>query len=309
VPIEDVSALVTRWQRARNPAEQVRVVTAGARVLRSLTRDDRRVLAQALGEHGATDAATRLASYRGEQLTRGQLTDLATALSTVDRGRLEATAAALADPVERQRLMRAAGGHAAPDTVPPPPPAPTGTPTALPPPDVPPPVVAHDETAPDVEDPAEVEDPAPEVDDATPEVDDPTPEVDVVSEDRERATPHVDGALAAIEDAVSVRTRLAEATALATSPLSSDQLVAVLRRLPDGWQRRTAARRLLGSGSAEDVDAGALLELFGRDSDRLAVAQVLVARGLAHTGTVTDHLERRSSDRVRRRARRASLHR
>lgn len=97
------------------------------------------------------------------------------------------------------------------------------------------------------------------------------------------------------------RERFAAAARLAGSPLTSDDLVAVLDALPEGWQRRTVVRQLVRAGGLDDLDAGRVVGRFGGSGERARVASLLVDAGLAHVATVTDHLGPTAADRIRRR--------
>lgn len=85
-------------------------------------------------------------------------------------------------------------------------------------------------------------------------------------------------------------------------PLAAASLLSLLEALPDGWQRRTALRRLIDAGNLHDVDADAIVRTFGRGADRFAVAARLVDAGLAEVEVVTDALPVRAAARLRRRA-------
>jgi hypothetical protein len=109
-------------------------------------------------------------------------------------------------------------------------------------------------------------------------------------------------ALTRLGSAGSPRGRFAVLAELAEVPLDGDDLVALLDALPPGWQRRTALRTLLrGGGDIDDLDAAAVLRRFVRPSERSAAADLLVGAGMAHLGTVVDHLDRGAAARLRRR--------
>ncbi|WP_052666927.1 hypothetical protein [Nitriliruptor alkaliphilus] len=338
MPIEDVADLVARWQRARSPGERARVAATGARTLRGLSIAERRVLAQGLAERGAPEAAAQLQRYGAGVLTSRQMTELAAALRSVEPAQLEGLAASLADPAERHRLARAAVGSVIdggppPPTGPPlagpdpaPPPAPTGEAVPLPPPQHTPDAPDDLDGWPDLADggteAADADTDAAETDAAdadgaegaegaegadewvdlasTPATPDPAATIPAAT------TFDPAAALADIDRAGSVQARLAAARSLAGTPLTSDSFTAVLLRLPDGWQRRTIARRLLEAGGVTDVDTEQVLTCFERHGDRTAVGHVLVDRDLAHVETVTDHLAPGAAARVRRRSRGAA---
>lgn len=108
--------------------------------------------------------------------------------------------------------------------------------------------------------------------------------------------------LTTVERAGSAKARFAALAPVEGGPLSGEDLVAIVRAMPDGWQRRTAARRLLTRSAVTDVDAEALVTSLGRQGDRNAVASLLVETGGAHVETVVDQLDARTADRLRRRA-------
>jgi hypothetical protein len=107
--------------------------------------------------------------------------------------------------------------------------------------------------------------------------------------------------VAAIEQATTARARLAAVATAEGENLGGDDLLAVVRAVPDGWQRRRTARRLVSAGALVDIDADALINSFARDSDRIAVAGALVAADLAQAAVVADHLDARAADRLQRR--------
>jgi hypothetical protein len=120
-----------------------------------------------------------------------------------------------------------------------------------------------------------------------------------------RTAPLTGEVVDALRDASSARERLLAVAPLEGATLPGRDLVVVLERLPDGWQRRTAATRLVDGGGLEEVDAGATLRAFARDSDRIAVAAALLAAGLVAVDEVAGDLPPRAADRLRRRAARA----
>jgi hypothetical protein len=108
--------------------------------------------------------------------------------------------------------------------------------------------------------------------------------------------------LVAIEAATTARERLLAVARLEGAPLPVEDLHAVIDLLPDGWQRRTATTRLLVAGGVTHLDPVGTLRAFERDSDRIAVAGVLVDVGLAGADALAAVLPRRAADRLRRRA-------
>lgn len=318
--------------------ERVRLIAGGARTLGSLTADERRLLAQALVERGAPQVAERIAPHTAGALSGGELTGLARSLLSIDGAQLDALSASLRDPDERRRLLVAASGgvedlldtddesatvgSAEPDAVPPPPRdrPPSGAPAQLPPPAPTSPVEVTATPDPEAVTPEPVvpdvvsrEPVAPEpvsrgpVSRAhTPEPRDTGPVVAPrpVTDDVRPAPPRtVDSreVIGAIERATTARGRLAAVAAAEAAPVTAEELVAIVRAVPDGWQRRTAARRLVTAGGVVNIDAGALVASFERSSDRMSTAGTLVDAGLADVAAVADHLDARAADRLRRR--------
>ena len=105
----------------------------------------------------------------------------------------------------------------------------------------------------------------------------------------------------ALRTARTARERFAALDDLADERLVGTQLRDVLVLVPDGWQRRRAARRLLTAGHVDDVDADAVLRSFARASDRSAVASDLVDADLALIDVVADVLDGPHVARLRRR--------
>ncbi len=115
----------------------------------------------------------------------------------------------------------------------------------------------------------------------------------------------VTAAVRRLRTATTARERLAVIADLAGARIDDAGVVALLEQVPDGWQRRTLAKRLVASASPFDLDAAAVVASLGRSADRTAVAQALVGAGYAHVETVTDQLPPRAADRLRRRAARS----
>lgn len=310
--------------------ERVRLIAAGARTLGSLTADERLLLAQALVERGAPELAERVAPHTSGALSGGELTGLTRALLSVERGQLEALSASLRDPDERRRLLVAASGGieelldrgegevatpslAEPDAVPAPPHdrPPSSEPVPLPPPPQAPPAeqprnaesAASQPPAPQLpplqtgthRGPTADPVPASALPQGSETLVDPVPRTPVGAVD-------VPDVVASIERATTARGRLAAVATAECTTLTADEGLAILRAVPDGWQRRTAARRLIAAGGVADVDADAWIASFARSSDRIAVAGALVDAGLARTETVTAHLDDRAAGRLQRRA-------
>lgn len=106
--------------------------------------------------------------------------------------------------------------------------------------------------------------------------------------------------IGAIERATTARGRLSAVATAEAAPLTGDELLAIVRAVPDGWQRRTAARRLVTAGGVLAVDAGALVASLERRSDRISLAADLLDAGLADVSAIADHLDARAADRLRR---------
>ncbi len=191
-----------------------------------------------------------------------------------------------------------------------PPAQPTGDPVPLPPPTPPPvsleppwEVPEREALEPERQEP-ELEEPGPE----EPLWEEPVPEEPVPEEhppevpDPDRPVPELDPRLVAgLRAGRDARSRLARLADLEGVPLGATTVLEVLEALPDGWQRRTAVRRLIEAGSLDDVDADAIVRVFGRGADRFAVAARLVDAGLTHVEVVSHALPARAAARLRRR--------
>jgi hypothetical protein len=127
---------------------------------------------------------------------------------------------------------------------------------------------------------------------------DPHPEV--------RTAPHVapvpiGEVLDAVAHATSARGRLLAVARLEGAPLRAGDLEELLGLLPDGWQRRTAATRLLAAGGVTHPEPIRIVDAFARDSDRFVVAGTLVAGGLADPDALAAALTDGAARRLRRR--------
>src|SRR5690606_9028659 len=66
--------------------------------------------------------------------------------------------------------------------------------------------------------------------------------------------------------------RVRSITRAATAVRTSEDALAMLRDLPDGWQRRRAAERLLAAGALDHLDPLAVVRSFARRGDRTHLA-------------------------------------
>jgi hypothetical protein len=147
VPVEEVTELLRRWREAGGVWSRGRVLTDGARLVTRLGPEERRVLAQALADHGAPDLARHLEGRTGHAIDSQQVQAFTDGLLDLDRARLDELIGALDDPAERHRLAQAALAQAGQelDAAAPPPPPGHQPPLAEPPPVAVPPDVPVDE--------------------------------------------------------------------------------------------------------------------------------------------------------------------
>ncbi len=338
--LDEVVDLLGRWGGAAGPADRLQVVTEAARVLRDLPSTDSRVLARQLVEHGAPNAAQKIAQQTGGAVSADQLNDAAYALLSVDRDELDGLARELRDPEERRRIVEAAGVALRDAAGSAPPPAPEGRLAIPPPPGAQPP----DGTDPrpagvDPGDDAGLGDAGPGdagpgdagPGDAGP--DDPDPggtDADPGGEgDRPAAaslSPAVAGSPASPKTAaapfrsssgagVAPTSRFVDDLAAASNGrerltlldehhlrLDHRQLIQVLQAVPDGWQRRTVLRRLLATHRIEPLNnASDVVAAFTRRGDRFAAAASLTRSGIADVVPLLAHLDPADARRLRRR--------
>lgn len=293
--------------------ERVRVMAEAARTLGGLTRDERRMLARGLAERGAPDLADRLARRTGGALSGSELTDAARQLLSLDAQTLGDLGQSLRDPDERRRLLDAAvtatqdGSGDAPTSAEVP-----ETPVGEPPP----PARPSDLDAERADSGDEVDEghegyEASELephDVAVWEPQDVDP--DIRGEHRSRppapppaTRPAVDPAavVSSILAATTVQDRFTAVATLAGQTLDGAQLREVLTALPDGWQRRRAAIRLVTGASLSAEEAGRVVTSLARDSDRIAVASALVDADATLLDAVCDALPERAAARLARR--------
>ena len=333
--LDDVADLLGRWSGASGPAARLQVVTEAARVLRDLQGTDSRILARQLFEHGAPNAAQKIAQQTGGAVSADQLNDAAYALLSVDQRELDGVARELRDPEARRRIFEEAGValRAATDTAPPPEPA-----GRL---EIPPPPgaevrrkAAHgpNDGPDDGNGPADGEgpddggdgaavdhggappdgrtsrsdrgsDPAPS---AVPAVGSSAPEPAVGSAApatlrRPTGATPVSRFVDALAGAANARERLALLDEHRMD-LDHEQLVDVLQTVPDGWQRRTVLRRLLTARRIDATrDASDVVTAFARRSDRFAAAASLTRSGIADVVPLLAHLDPADARRLRRR--------
>jgi uncharacterized membrane protein len=321
VAVEDLAALAQRWRRAGGSMARVRVVADGARALAGLSLEERRLLARGLAERGAPELAERVAGRT--PLSGGELTDAVRQLLSVDTDRLTAVAGDLRDPERRRELSERARQEvdalaAPPVAVPagptertsPPPPAPVvATPTSTVVPEEAP--EAAPDTAPDADAvaAAAVADEPP--DDRLPTAVGPavtapaaTPPDEVVPAGVDPATvdpADVAATLTALAAAGSAHERFVALRATVGRGVDGAGLVRILEAVPDGWQRRRIAVRLLTAGEVTDLDPAVVLARFARASDRVAVAATIVDHHLAPVDAATASLPDRAAARLRRR--------
>lgn len=308
--LDEVVGLLGRWSGASGPADRLQVVTEAARVLRDLPSTDGRVLARQLFEHGAPDAAQKIAQQTGGAVSADQLNDAAYALLSVDQRELDDLAQELRDPEERRRIVEAAGVglREATDTAPPP--EPEGRLAIPPPPGAQTPVDDADGPV-DGGGGAAADDGGAPPEGGLPRPDtglDPAPSSEpaagtaapVTLRRRTGATP-VSRLLDALSGAANARERLALLDEHRMD-LDHGHLVDVLQAVPDGWQRRTVLRRLLTARRIDPIDdASDVVTAFARRSDRFAAAASLTRSGIADVVPLLAHLDPSDACRLRRR--------
>ena len=300
--LDEVVGLLGRWSGASGPADRLQVVTEAARVLRDLPSTDGRVLARPLFEHGAPDAAQKIAQQTGGAVSADQLNDAAYALLSVDQRELDSLAQELRDPEERRRVVEAAGVALREATATAPPPEPEGRLAIPPPPGAQ--ASGDDVDGPDTGAP-------PPVDGGTRADTEPDPASSsgpaarsaatmVTPRRRPGATP-VSRFVDALSGAANARERLA-LLAEHRMDLDHEQLIDVLQAVPDGWQRRTVLRRLLTARRIDPIDdASDVVTAFARRSDRFAAAASLTRSGIADVVPLLAHLDPADARRLRRR--------
>jgi hypothetical protein len=114
VPVGEVTELLRRWREAGGVWSRGRVLTDAARLVARLTPEERRVLAQALADHGAPELARHLEDRSGHAIDPRQVQAFADGLLDLDRARLDELIGALDDPAERHRLAQVALAQTAP---------------------------------------------------------------------------------------------------------------------------------------------------------------------------------------------------
>ncbi len=322
--LDEVVDLLGRWGGAAGPADRLQVVTEAARVLGDLPSTDSRVLARQLFQHGAPNAAQKIAQQTGGAVSADQLNDAAYALLSVDRDELDGLARELRDPEERRRIVEAAGVALRDAAGTAPPPAPEGRLAIPPPPGAQPPdgtdprpdgAEAGGDTGPDD---AGSGDAGPGGTDADaggdgvrPVAASPSPTVAGSSASSQAAAP----TRSSSRTGVTPTSRFVDDLAAASGGrerlalldeyhlrLDHRQLIQVLQAVPDGWQRRTVLRRLLAARRIEPLDdASDVVTAFARRGDRFAVAATLTRSGIADVVPLLAHLDPADARRLRRR--------
>lgn len=338
--LDSIADLLRRWQRVDGPMERVRVVSDAADALRGLSTLDARTLAQGLWEHGAGPAAQQVADRTGREIAPEELSEVASAVLSLDPAEVDRLASELRDPEERRRLLVQSGVAAEEATrhvasappsgqqridAPPPPGAGTaasstaGTDADTPPPPDAEPDASSTATArasrttpAEERHGAEVEPPAQaarggrtssEQPREGSEAGSPTPAPPsaATARARRRAAGKPGWQLAAqLQDAPNGRERL--------RLLDEDDTVVhgpaslrILDSVPDGWQRRTVLRRLVAGDRVRDLPAAEVVASFARRGDRFAAAALLVRTGTCHLDVVLPALDPGDAARLRRR--------
>jgi hypothetical protein len=89
-----------------------------------------------------------------------------------------------------------------------------------------------------------------------------------------------------LRSASTARARTAALADLEDAHLDTDGAVRVLDAVPDGWQRRRAAQRLVAAGALDAVPAAVLLQRLARPGDRTFLAGTLLDVGVAEDEVV-----------------------
>jgi hypothetical protein len=302
VPVVALAELLDRWRNADSVWTRSQVITESAQRLRRLTPAERRVLAQALAQHGAPHAAASLDARTDGALSPAQVQTVIDELLTLDADRIGELSSELSSALQTSGQREGALAGVPPQVR-------TGRPADLPPPPglTPPEAPA---TAADLPPPPRPSEPA-----AGRE---PRPSETAITDDLELRTDddlgvweEIDGRLHQVTAAVEPRTAsekvaspepvatrdlgpFLEAVRTTTSAaqrrrllddlrghlLTGDEVHALLDAIPDGWQRRRAACQLLELGTLEQVPPTVVLDRLSRTSDRRFVAGSLLGAGL-----------------------------
>lgn len=280
--LDELTSLLHRWQAAGNVMDRARVVGEAGRLLRGLSVDERRELGRALAEGGVDHLAGQLDPHLPSppawEQTRPPAEQLLDLDARTGRDLLTRLDAVTADPPPPPPA--ASEPLPQPDPTPLPAPEPLPEPEPLPSPEP----LPEPEPLPSPEPPPEPEPfPAPEPLRRPEPAPDPTPVP---------AASHAEARLRAVDE-------------LAAAADGPDAVLALLRRFPDGWQRRRAALRLLTDGLLDRLDPVDLLRLFAREGDRTRVAAALVGDGAVDVARLAGLLPDGSIRRLSRRAARA----
>jgi hypothetical protein len=315
--LDTIADLLRRWQGVDGPMERVRVVSDAADALRGLSTLDARTLAQGLWEHGAGPAAQQVADRAGTSVAPEELSEVASAVLSLDRDEVDRLATELRDPQQRQRLLVASGiateeaaRHVA--SAPPsdqdridapPPPGEASTTQPVPGADTDAPL--HRDTGrdgPPARDAPPGEPPTDGRDGAEAEAPAPTPPSAATTRAARRATGKPGWHLAAqLQDAPNGRERLRLLDEVETV-LHGAAALRILDAVPDGWQRRTILRKLVTADRVRDLLATDVVDRFARNGDRFAAAALLVRTGTCDLDDVLPALDPSDAARLRRRA-------
>ena len=288
--LEAVAAAIERLRTATGPVARVQAVQAAADVVGGLTQADREVLARGFLAHGAPVAGRVLDGDRDGQVPPDALLAVAQdllALAPIETERLASelrqaaeVPAATTRPAAPARSRSAGTPVHAPATA-------AAAPSMSTPPPVPDTVRRRARGAADARGPTFR---AAATSAARPW--DGTARQRASLADQLRAEPELRGRLE----------RLAALTR-GRGPLTGPEVLELLRTFPDGWQRRTALRRVVSAPGVDlGTDAVAVVEQFARAGDRFTVAAQLVREAGVPTEQVVPALGARPGLRLRARA-------
>ena len=275
-PPATLPELIDQLGRTYSPFERLKILGRGWSLLRSMTPQQRMIVAAQLGLDHADDVVEAIAKRSGQQASPALI-------AMIEKAQVKGTPylpeliADLRDPKRRAERLKqgaaaiedAVAGPAAPQVLEAPPAlAASATP--------PPPVAAPPPQIPEVPAPTPALSAAqpPPVPEPEPEETIPPPRpVAAVPAPQPRVESARDSALAAqlaAAPALTVRFRLLRRHLEETKGMSAAHLGAVLETFPDGWARRRALLELLRAGVPGSLDdAFSLIETLGSDRDRL----------------------------------------
>ena len=277
-PPATLPELIDQLGRTYSPFERLKILGRGWSLLRSMSPQQRMIVAAQLGLDHADDVVEAIAKRSGQQASPALI-------AMIEKAQVKGTPylpeliADLRDPKRRAERLKqgaaaiegAVAGSAAPQVLEAPPAlaasATPPPPVAAPPPQIP--EVPAPTPALSAAQPTPVPEPEPEE-----TIPPPRPVAAVPApQPAPRVEPARDSALAAqlaAAPALTVRFRLLRRHLEETKGMSAAHLGAVLETFPDGWARRRALLELLRAGVPDSLDdAFSLIETLASDRDRL----------------------------------------